>query len=140
MGFARRNSLFLVGVAISLFSLAAEVTPAAALDNLRQWSNAVANLILSIKEIMETRGLTLIAVVLLGVSLWQLWKDWKKSREVESLVNPRYDRDMAALDGKWLLNAVINNETVLIATADTVMGELLGPNQATLETCWSAAG
>jgi pyrimidine deaminase RibD-like protein len=47
------------------------------------------------------------------------------SQEVVSLVNPRYDNDLAALDGKWLLEPVINEETIVIVAADTLIGELL---------------
>jgi pyrimidine deaminase RibD-like protein len=47
------------------------------------------------------------------------------SQEVVSLVNPRYDSDLAALDGKWKLESVVTRETIVVVTADTFIGELL---------------
>jgi hypothetical protein len=125
MAFARRNFFAIFCFAFAVFSLMAEVTPAGVVDNLRQWNAVLANLISLLKDIMATHGLTLFAAIIAVISALQLWRDWRRSKEVESLVNPSYDSDMMALDGQWLISAVINRETVLIVTADTVIGELL---------------
>jgi hypothetical protein len=43
----------------------------------------------------------------------------------KTMSNRKYEADLAALDGKWNLNAVVNGETVLIVTGNTVVTELL---------------
>src|SRR5208283_3236670 len=50
----------------------------------------------------------------------------KDSKILESTMsNPKYTTDLTALDGKWDLTAIMNNETVLIVTGNTVVSELL---------------
>jgi len=42
-----------------------------------------------------------------------------------TMSNPKYATDLASLDGKWSLNAIMDGTTILIVTGNTVVTELL---------------
>ena len=117
----RLGLIVLVGIGLRLMD-AVNIS----FDFIRNWPRLqgfVGGVAQSMQRLISEYGWQAAGFAVTAVSLWLLWNDFRHGPKGK--INRHYKSDLAALDGKWLLEPIIGSETVLIIVGSTVTAELL---------------